>query len=245
MEHGKVVTVYVIGENVDIHPFFIGQSIGEIYAMNIVDTNINFEYKDSSYRLELSEEDINTNPLIKINHNFVQLYIDKFTGKLSSIRLMDAPTLIKIRPYELLFRGELLEPPTKFAIDEKRLKVVQERQIYELTNIIRSRFEAGVLEKDEDAAKVAYGHSVDMYESADFSHTSQKYGEVPDRLKEGGVSFLSSGENIANHSIDAADVVEGWFGSKEYRENLLNEDFTHFGVGVYKNYYTQVFIQKP
>lgn len=245
MDQGKVVTVYAIGENVDIEPFFIGQSIGEIYAMNIVDTNINFEYKDSLYRLELSEEDITTNPLIKVNHIFVQLYIDTFTGQLSSIRLMDAQTLINIRPYELLFRGELLEPSVEFEIDEKQLKADREKQVSELTNVIRRRYEAEVLEIDEDVAKVAYAHSIDMYESGDFPHPSQKYGEITDRLKASEITFQNSGENIASHSIDAADVVEEWLSSKEYRDNLLKEDFTHFGVGVYKDYYTQVFIQKP
>ena len=158
---------------------------------------------------------------------------------------MDAPTLIKIRPYELLFRGELLEPPVEFEIDENRLKADREMHVYELTNVIRRRYEAGELEKDEDTAKAAYAHSVDMYESDEFSHTSEEYGEVTDRLKAGEVTFLSSGENIAYQAIDAADVMEEWLRSKEYRENLLKEDFTHFGVGVYKNYYTQVFIQKP
>ena len=95
MEDGKVVTVFAIGKDVEIGPFHIGQPIGEIYASNPIESNINLKYKDSSYRFELSEDDINTQPLIKIGNVYAQLYIDKFNGTLSSIRLMDASTLIK------------------------------------------------------------------------------------------------------------------------------------------------------
>jgi uncharacterized protein YkwD len=243
MDKGKAVTVYVLGKDVDISPFYIGQSIGDIYAMNIIDTNISFKYKKSSYHFELSEEEINTNPLIHIENVFVQLYIDKFTGELSSIRLMDAPTLIKIRPYELLFRGDLLEPPNEIEIDEKKLENDLEMQIYEMANIYRIRHQAEPLQIDKKTADAAYSHSVDMYKSNNFSHTSQQYGELSDRLRAGGVIFQSSGENIAYDYIDASDVLEGWLNNTDYRDQLLNAEFTHFGTGVYKNYYTLDMIQ--
>ncbi|MFB9987515.1 CAP-associated domain-containing protein [Bacillus benzoevorans] len=244
MDKGKAVTVYALGKDVDISPFYIGQSIGDIYAMNIIDTNISFEYKDSSYHFELSEEEINTNPLIHIENVFVQLYIDKFTGELSSIRLMNAPTLIKIRPYELLFRGDLLEPPNDIEIDEKKLERDLEMQVHEMANIFRIRHKAEPLQLDEKIAEAAYSHSVDMFESNNFSSTSEEYGEVSERLRAGGVNFQSFGENIAYDYIDAADVLEGWLNDKEYRDHLLNADFTHFGAGVYKNYYTMDMIQR-
>lgn len=244
IDKGKAVTVYVLGKNVDIRPFYIGQSIGDIYAMNIIDTNISFDYKNSSYHFELTEEEMNTNPLIQINNVFVQLYIDKFTGELSSIRLMNAPTLIKLRPYELLFRGDLLEPPNEIELDGKKLERDSAMQIHEMANIFRIRHHAEPLQLDEKIAEIAYSHSVDMYESDNFSHTSKEFGEPPDRLKAGGVNFQNFGENISYNYIDAADVMEEWLNNKEYRDHLLNPDFTHFGAGVYKNHFTLDMIQE-
>lgn len=244
MENGVVVTMYALGEEADIQPFYIAQPIGEIYAMNMIDTFINFEYEGQSYTYELSEEEITTKPLIKMNHIFAQLYIDTFTGKISSIRLMDAGTLIKVRPYEQLFRGDVFEPLAREKVFQKKWQVAEEQQLYELTNIIRARHGASALEKDEAAAKMAYAHSVAMHENKDLFHTRENDEGAAGRVKGGNVAFHRFGENIAADSVDAADVLEGWLKSREYRENLLREDFTHFGVGVYHGYYTQIFLQK-
>ena len=66
--------------------------------------------KGNTYRFEFSEEDINTRPTVKIGGMYVQLYMDKFDGNLSSIRAFDAETLVKQRPYEVMYRGKLTEP---------------------------------------------------------------------------------------------------------------------------------------
>jgi uncharacterized protein YkwD len=240
----KVATLFATGPDVNVKPFDIGQPVNEIYSSVFIDTNINFQYKGSSYRFELSEDDLNTRPLIKAGNIYAQLYIDRFTGKLSSIRYMDAPTLVKLRPYELVYRGDLIEaePPEQ---EEKRLiEEGNEKQIFDISNMIRARHELGKLEWDDSTAKVAYDHSRDMFESKQFSHTSEKFGELSDRLEAGEVFYQMAGENIAAHYVDAPAVVEGWLNSKGHRESLLNPDFTHLGVGVYNRHYTQNFIQK-
>jgi uncharacterized protein YkwD len=83
-----------------------------------------------------------------------------------------------------------------------------------------------------------------MYETDNFSHTSEKFGELSDRLDVGDVFYQLAGENIAANYIDGPAVVEGWLNSKGHRETLLNKEYTHLGVGVYHKYFTQNFIQK-
>ena len=58
------------------------------------------------------------------------------------------------------------------------------------------------------------------------------------------IYYESAGENIAYQYIDSIDVVSGWLNSKGHRETLLDEDFTHIGIGVYKKYFTQDFLEK-
>lgn len=243
VKNEKVVTVYAIGSEVNISPFRIGQPVEEIFSSSYVEPEIALEYEGNSYQFELSESDLNTRPLMKLGDIFFQLYIDKFTGTLSSVRIMDAETLLKLRPYELVYFGELQEiDPEEIASDEK-VEDANEKQIYDITNIMRMRFGLGSLQWDEKTASVAYGHSKDMEESNNFSHTSEKFGELSDRLKAGEVFYQVAGENIAANYADAPAVMEGWLNSKGHRESLLNEEFTHIGVGVYKKYYTQNFIQ--
>lgn len=241
----KVVTVYAIGEKTNISPFKIGQPVSDIYSLVPIETYISLNYKGSSYRFELTENDLNTSPLIQMGGLYVQLYIDKFDDTLSSVRILDAETLIKLRPYELVYRGKLLEAD-KIESEEEQELIDRgiEKQIFDITNVMRIRNDLNSLQWDEKTAAVALSHSKDMFESNDFSHSSKKSGELSDRLKDGDVFFQLAGENIAANYVDAPAVMEGWLNSKGHRETLLNKDFTHIGVGVYKKHYTQNFIQK-
>jgi uncharacterized protein YkwD len=65
---------------------------------------------------------------------------------------------------------------------------------------------------------------------------------VSDRFLSRDVPFRLAGENIAAKYIDGVASVEGWLNSEGHRHNLLHEEFTHLGVGVFQDYYTQNFM---
>jgi uncharacterized protein YkwD len=242
--NGKVVTAYGIGPSLNVEPFSIGQPMDEIFSLNVIEPEITFEHNGSSYKFELSEEDMNTRPLVKMGEYFVQLYIDRFTGTVSSIRYMDKDTLVKQRPYEMVYRGNLIEPPVPSDEDWGRIEDGTEKQILDLTNVLRVRHELEVLKWDDETAEVAYLHSKDMADEDYFSHESEKYGNLSDRLKAAEILYQLAGENIAANYTDAPAVVEGWLNSESHREALLNEEFSHLGVGVYQKHYTQNFITR-
>jgi uncharacterized protein YkwD len=244
VENGKVVTLFAIGNNINVAPFKIGQSIEEIFSTVFIETNINIELDDSSYRFELNDTDVNMRPLIQLDDIFAELYFDKFTGTLSSIRFIDSPTLIKQRPYELVYRGKLLESKQIEEHEWDGIEKATEQQILDLTNILRIRHKLETVQWDEEISEVARGHSKDMYETKNFSHTSEIFGELSDRLEAADVFYQLAGENIAANYIDGPAVVEGWLNSKGHRETLLHEEYTHLGVGVFHKYYTQNFIQR-
>ena len=109
--------------------------------------------------------------------------MDKFEGTLSSIRAFDVPTLIKQRPYEVVYRGTLIEPKALTESDWKKLSKANEKQIFDITNVIRARHGLSELTWDEGVSKVAYGHSSDMKEHHYFSHVSETEGTLKDRLE--------------------------------------------------------------
>lgn len=244
VEGGRVVSSYGIGKNINVAPFKIGQTIDEIYSSVFVETSVEIEWKGSSYRFELSEEDMNMRPLIKLGTVYVQLYLDKFTGKVSSVRFLNEETLLKQRPYEITYRGEMLQEEPLSDEEWKKIERGNSRQIFDISNIMRDRFHLREFKWDQPTAEVAYLHSLDMAEGSFFSHTSPTKGELKDRLEEGGVSYTLAGENIAAKYSDPIAVMEGWLNSKVHREALLNEEFTHVGVGVRQKFYTQNFIAK-
>lgn len=243
IQNNTVVTVYIIGDEINIEPFHIGQNVSQLFSISTPETTIAVENDGNYYRFELSEEDMNIRPLIDMDGVFVQLYLDRYTGKLSSVRMMDAETLIKQRPYEVVYRGELLSAEPVKGEQLRIIEQSQEKQIFDVTNIIRKRHHLPQLIWDEDTAKVAYGHSKDMSEEDYFSHESPQFGTLGNRLAKRAISFELAGENIAAQYIDGLAAVEGWLNSEGHRKMLLEKKFTHIGVGVYNKYYTQNFVK--
>lgn len=240
----KAVTLFATGEKINTAPFKIGQPARDVFKKTQIAPYVNVKYDGSWYRFEFSEEDMNTRPTVKAGDLYVQLYMDKFEGTLSSVRAFDAETLIKQRPYEVVYRGTLIEPKALTESDWQQVEKANEKQIFDLTNVIRAKRGLSRLSWDEAVAKVAYGHSRDMKEHSYFSHVSKTDGTLKDRLEKGHVNFEQAGENIALNYVDGPAAVEGWLNSEGHRKALLNADYTHLGVGVDQKYYTQNFIKQ-
>lgn len=240
----KVVTIYAAGQEIDVSPFRMGQSYGEIYALTPFSYEIALDHNNSSYQFELSESDVNEQPLIPIENGWAQLYFDKFTQQLAGIRYMDNETLLKQRPYQIMYSGVLMNPQALTAEREKEVETANARQILDLTNIIRARQHLKPLVWDDEVAEVAYLHSKDMKDSNYFAHESPEFGSLGDRLTRGKVTFRAAGENIASNYADGIAAVQGWLNSEGHRQNVLNPKFNRLGVGVYETYYTQNFTQK-
>lgn len=241
---GKVVTIFAIGNDVNIKPFYIGEPVSEIYANYFIESIVSLDYKGSSYYYELSEEDINSRPLIRLGNIFVQLYIDKFSGKLSSVRLMDVPTLIQLHPFELANK-ELQAAQRKKDVDQEKLDIGNAKQLFELVNIVRMRYNLKPLLWDNRAADIAYKNSVNMYEMDEGSLQPNDLEELSIRLKAFELNVQMAEEIAAADYLDAPAIVEGWLNSKSKREKLLDKNFSHTGIGVYNEYYTQSLLQIP
>lgn len=244
VENNQVVTIFAMGENLDIAPFEIGQPVEEIFNTQYIDTNVNIDMNGNTYHFELNDTDLNLRPIVQLGNVYVQLYIDRFNGTLSAVRFLNGETLIKLQPYELVYRGALITPAEPTISMWRMIERGTEQEIFDLTNVLRVRNKLHPLQWDVGTAEVAYGHSKDMSENNDISHISKKFGSLSDRLKNAKVAYQTAGENIAANYTDGPAVVEGWLNSKGHRDSLLNKDFTHLGVGVYKKYYTQNFIRK-
>jgi len=92
--------------------------------------------------------------------------------------------------------------------------------------------------------RASWLHSKDMAVHLYFDHTSRD-GRTPwDRAVEQGVD--AHGENIASGSRTAEGALEQFKHSDGHCKNMMNEEFTVFGVGYatgrhYGNYWTQMF----
>ncbi|WP_163538772.1 CAP domain-containing protein [Gracilibacillus sp. YIM 98692] len=121
-----------------------------------------------------------------------------------------------------------------------------EQQVVDLTNEERAKHGLAELQADTELSKVAREKSNDMATNGYFSHQSPTYGSPFDMLKQYGISYRTAGENIAKGQRSPEEVVNAWMNSQGHRANILNENFTHIGVGhvAEGNHWTQLFIGK-
>lgn len=121
-----------------------------------------------------------------------------------------------------------------------------EQQVVELTNEERTAQGLEPLKVDTELSKVAREKSSDMAENNYFSHNSPNYGSPFDMMDQYGISYQTAGENIAKGQTTPEQVVNGWMNSEGHRENIMNSNFTHIGVGYVEqgNHWTQQFTGK-
>ena len=245
VEKGKIKTVYGTGD-LPIEPLKIGQTYKQIKQDISFSNKVTYEEKLNSYQLRLTDEEIEARPLIKMTDDiFMQLYFDTFTHKLSAIRLLTGDILLKHRPYEIMYRGQLPAVKELTEAEWRKVEKGMEEQIFDITNMFRKQLGVGHVVWDRVVSEVAYSHSKDMENKQYFSHYRLDGSGLKERLQEKDVFYLSAGENIAAQYPDAPAAMAGWLNSEGHREALLNKQYTHLGVGVYRLYYTQNFLGKP
>ena len=129
---------------------------------------------------------------------------------------------------------------------EVSTQAAYENKVLELVNVERAKYGLSPLEMDESVRNVARIKSSDMRQNNYFDHNSPTYGSPFDMLKQFGINYKSAGENIAQGYQTPEAVVQGWMNSPGHRANILNESFTHIGIGydAQGHYWTQMFIGK-
>lgn len=246
MQDQHVVTVFALGDGLKIDPLKIGDDYNEVALAYPFEKELTYKNGLYFYTFLLKEEDLIAQPLIQLaNDLFIQCYFDTIEEKLFAIRIIDGETLLKQRMYELEYRGPLSE-----AIDDtdekwEEIESAMEKQVFELTNVVRHQFDLKPLIYDEQVSEVAYLHSKDMFENNYFSHERQNGEGLKTRLEEKEVYYSLAGENLAAQHADTPAAMMGWLNSEGHREALLNGEYSHIGVGVHRLYYTQNFLMKP
>ncbi|WP_181350950.1 CAP domain-containing protein [Thalassobacillus sp. CUG 92003] len=121
-----------------------------------------------------------------------------------------------------------------------------EQKVVELTNQEREKQGLSPLKIDTQLSEVAREKSRDMAQNGYFSHTSPTYGSPFDMMDQYGVDYRTAGENIAKGQRSPEQVVNAWMNSEGHRKNIMNDSFTHIGVGYIEdgNVWTQQFIGK-
>jgi len=85
---------------------------------------------------------------------------------------------------------------------------------------------------DERIESAALGHSQDMAQNENFSHTGTDGSNAGDRLLMEGYDWNTWGENILVGLDDATDAIEGWIDSPGHCSVIMNSSVEEVAAGV-------------
>ena len=135
-----------------------------------------------------------------------------------------------------------VEKPGEDTADEAILSYAE--QVVKLVNEERAKAGLPALELKTDITSAANVRAKEIKQK--FSHTRPDGSSFSSVLREQGVSFRGSGENIAWGQKSPEQVMNAWMNSDGHRANILNKNFKNIGVGHYVyangvNYWVQLF----
>lgn len=119
-------------------------------------------------------------------------------------------------------------------------------QVVAIMNQERANAGVGGISQNASLDAVAQIRAQEIAQS--FSHTRPNGTSCFTVLDEGGIAYMTAGENIAAGYGDPASVMSGWMNSPGHRANILNGSFGQVGIGYYTDpnsgygtYWVQIF----
>ncbi|MBO8170326.1 MAG: hypothetical protein H0Z33_00365 [Bacillaceae bacterium] len=245
---GKVETIYSNGTGWQYEKVKMGMTLDRLTQI-WGDPEAKL-YITDSFRIE---QDGGGEKLIyKKNGRVIVLYLDRLdSNKVRGIRVSTPELFMRTVPsgFSYAYRDPAdIQLPELTEQERARAESSYEKQMWDLTNVIRYRHGLPILQYNDQVAAIAKSHSQDMYQNNFVSHQSPTTGGLMDRLKRSPLPVSAFGENIAVGYVDAIDAVEGLMNSQGHRENILNDYANEMGAGVilrsnasYTHFYTQNF----
>lgn len=103
-------------------------------------------------------------------------------------------------------------------------------EVFRLTNIERANAGLEPLSMMSNLTQTAVVRANEIIQH--FAHDRPDGSDCFTAFDDNGVSYSMAGENIAMGQRSPSEVVRAWMESPGHRENIMNGDFGHLGVGV-------------
>lgn len=183
---------------------------------------------------------INQNKAISTNN-----YIDKDNEIVNSNLEKEEVTDIEDKYYEDISKEDINEYDsiTINNIQNENTYTDLINEVYEITNNYRSLVGVSSLTLDSSLVEAANIRAKELSDS--FSHTRPNGSSCFTVLSELGISYGTTGENIAAGYSSSQSVMEGWRSSSGHYQNIISSKFKKIGIGVNiinnQYYWVQIF----
>lgn len=122
---------------------------------------------------------------------------------------------------------------SQVAFCQVRFEKGLEDSMFAITNAQRRKHKLPPLIRSEPVTVVARKHSLDMSRRGFFGHINPDGWDVARRLNHQDIWYVACAENVAK-TLSIINAHEGFMESRRHRDNMLDQSFTHLGIGVYK-----------
>lgn len=113
-----------------------------------------------------------------------------------------------------------------------------QQTVFDLMNAARVAKGLTPLQWNDETAKIAENHSMDMYQGDYVGYTDRKGKMVFQRMQEKGFVFDMAAELVGKVDGDAIMIYHGWMQKIGSRSNILNPHLVNCGVGIYNHNYS-------
>ncbi|MCB0377576.1 MAG: CAP domain-containing protein [Bdellovibrionales bacterium] len=107
-------------------------------------------------------------------------------------------------------------------------------QMQDKINAYRKSQGKSELSYDAFCANSSFKHAKDMFDNSYFYHINfANEGPYERYMKLASKSPQAIDENLARFSGNVEEIFQAWLASTSHRDTILDDNFTHHGVGVY------------
>jgi uncharacterized protein YkwD/uncharacterized membrane protein required for colicin V production len=150
---------------------------------------------------------------------------DRFAREVVGDPLNQTLTVMTVKPES----GERVDLGFKVASPQSDL--ASEEKLFQLLNQERAKAGLAPVVRDPTLDAVARSYSVEMLQEGYFAHDAPDGRSPFDRMRDGGVRFLTAGENLAfAPTVELAH--QALMDSPGHRANILRPEFGRVGIGV-------------
>ncbi|MEL0538197.1 CAP domain-containing protein [Staphylococcus debuckii] len=239
-KENKIKSVYATGSKAEISPVKINQNASHIFENTSINPEPHIKANGKEYDLELSDEDMKTQMLIKYGDEYAQVYIDQQNNKVVGVRFLDPEALVMFNPYQMTKASDDKTIENNHKEEPYEQNANQLMTLYEVTNQIRNLKGLKPFKVNNDLGHIA---SVNLYESTNNKSVEFTEAALKQQLDDRGVHFKSVGQNVGYDFNDVPTLLHSWLNSDTHRSRILNTQYTEMGGDVMDGYYTLIFIE--
>ncbi|MGX7418561.1 CAP-associated domain-containing protein [Carnobacterium gallinarum] len=232
VKDGQVVTLFALGQDMDVAPFKIGMDISKIYQVSTLYPTFEIEFNEDTYSIELSEDDMNYHPLVAFNNGtFAILLLDQVSNKIIGVRYLDADVLLHLNIYEVASMTPIPSVDNQ-NLDWAKVNQGNETQTLDILNVLRHRNQLGLLESNKTLTDFSAG-IFNAYSNRTPEEIQEK--ELSTKNIETALSKVTNLTNdldifYLNRCSDATWTTSYWFSFENKRNLLMNRKLKNIGI---------------